>query len=118
MAENERAPGAAETLTQWRVAERALSTAIANREAAEVAAEVAEIAERAAIKTADAAKAALAAATEAEETARMTADAARAASIAARGEVTKRQGQEADATAAEGAAHVAYRQAEDRARSK
>src|SRR5262245_26476171 len=98
----ERLPTSAETLTDWRVAERALATATAGREAAEIAADAAELAEKAAVKTADAARTALTAATEAEQTARLTADAARTATLAARGELTKRQDIETDATATEG----------------
>jgi len=111
-------PTSADTLNDWRAAERALATATAGREAAEVAAEAASLAETAATRTADAARAALEAATEAEQTARLTADAARTATLAARGELVKRQDHEAAATAAEGNARDAYRAAEERARSR
>lgn len=111
-------PSAAQALTDWRIAERALATATAGRDAAELAAEAAAFAEVAAIKTAAASRAALEAATEAEETARFTATAARVASQAARGEVTKRLGLEVDATSVESMASDAYQAAEERARDR
>jgi hypothetical protein len=111
-------PTAGQALTDWRTAERALATAIAGRDAAEVAAAAAALAEVAAIKTAAASRTALEAATEAEQTARLTATAARVASEASRGEVTKRLGLEADATSAEGKASDAYEAAEQRARDR
>jgi exonuclease SbcC len=115
---NERLPSSAETLTDWRAAERALSTATANREASELAAEAAALAEQAATRTAEAARTALEAATRAEETARRTAEAASSATVAARGELMKRQGAETDAIAAEDSARDAYRAAEERARNR
>lgn len=111
-------PTAGQAMTDWRIAERALETAIAGRDAAEVAAEAASLAEVAAMKTAAASRAALEAATEAEQTARLTAAAARVASQAARGEVTMRLGLEADATSVEGKASDAYEAAEQRARDR
>jgi hypothetical protein len=115
---DESLPTAPQALTDWRHAERALATAIAGRDAAELAAAAAALAEEAAIKTAIASRAALEAATQAEETARFTATAARVASEAARGEVTKHLGLEADATTAENTASGAYAAAEDRARDR
>jgi len=116
--ENDRLPTSAETLNEWRAAERALAGATAQREAAELAAEAATLAESAAVKTATAAKSALDAATDAAETARVTAEAAKTATLAARGELRKRQGMETEAAANEGEARDAYRAAEDRARSR
>ena len=118
MGDNDRPPGTAETLEEWRAAERALATAMMGREAAEIAAAAAQIAENAAVRTAEAARAALSAATAAQESARATADASRAASEAARGEVVRRTGMETDATSAETTARDRYREAEGRARTR
>jgi len=115
---NDHLPTSAEALNDWRAAERDLAKATAGREAAEVAAEAAQLADRAAIHTAEAARAALEASTEAEQTARLTADASRTATLAARGELTRRQGLESEATTSEAQARDAYRAAEDRARAK
>jgi hypothetical protein len=106
----------AETLTDWRAAERVLETATYARQAAEAAATAADLAEVSATKTAAASKRAFDAASEAEATARVTAEAARATREFTQTDLTHKQGRERDAEGIEGRAQSAYRDAEDRAR--
>jgi hypothetical protein len=112
MAENTIGRTAAETLTDWRAAERTLETASHAREAAEAAAEAADLAAVSATKTAEAAKRAYEAASEAEATARVTAEAARTTRELADVELTNSQDRERDAEGTEGRAKAAHRAAE------
>jgi hypothetical protein len=108
----------AETLADWRIAEKALATAKAGRAAAEEAAIAAKLAEAAAAATAEAARRALEAAMAAEASARATADAARAVLDATDRDVTDKTDAETQAGRIEAAANIAYHDAEQRARDR
>jgi hypothetical protein len=113
-----RPPTAAETLAQWREAERLASVARRGKEAAQAAALAAEDAAAAALATAEAARAALAAAKAADESAQRTAESARLVVDAARADIVMSTAHSDQADVDEAAAHGRYDHAVEDARRR
>jgi hypothetical protein len=112
---NEEAPTTAESLQQWRTAERAAAVARRGRVAAEAAAAAAADAAAAAIATAEAAKGALEAMALAETSAAKTAAAAKLFVLTARADLADAEAESAMADVDEVDSRARYSDAADRA---